>query len=417
VSSSTIADALLQCLRPAPSLPHLSDTQWRAMIDQAGRRSLLPLLFSRVGQVAPPQFREQLRAAYLTAAAKNLQMYAQLEEILSALNARRISVIILKGACLAQEIYGNIALRPMGDIDILGQTPDLPEIVAVLASLGYVSESQASLGEQCAVGAHLARFHRGGEFPIELHHTIEEPCWPYSIDAVGLWQRRRSMKIGAQQTSMLSAEDLVLNLCLHAVRHARREWYDDYAIKSVCDVAEVTRVVSIDWDLLASRALNWHADRPVFLVLALAREWLAAEIPAEAIESLRPRDFTPQVIEWAREQFFSPIQKVPRIGLHAVRFLGGQPLRRRLAILFRRLFPPLEELRMTYHLSPNTPWAWAYYPHRVYRIVVRDFSASVRTWRGDAQMAEVVSHAAHSRQFQRWLTAAPGPGADQARAR
>jgi hypothetical protein len=83
--------------------------------------------------------------------------------------------------------------------------------------------------------------------------------------------------------------------------------------------------------------------------------------------------------------------------------------------LLRRIFPTLAELRDRYHLSPNSPWVWAYYPLRFCRLFTRDLPASLRFWRGDAQIGVAISHSAHSRQFQQWLTGAPNPAVDHPR--
>ena len=46
-----------------------------------------------------------------------------------------------RGACLAEAVYGNIALRPMGDIDLMVRPGDVPEALEILRSLGFESES------------------------------------------------------------------------------------------------------------------------------------------------------------------------------------------------------------------------------------------------------------------------------------
>lgn len=404
MSSWSSSESLLDCLGPVAPPLNFSDQQWQLLLDDADRRRLLPMLYPRIGQAAPPQPRDRLRRAYLATGARNMHLYAQLEQILASLNAQHIDIIVLKGACLAREIYSDIALRPMGDIDLLAQSADLPKILDCLASVGYASSSRDTIEQQFAACHHLEALTRGGEFPIELHHHIELPNSPFTVDVAGLWQRRRFIKVGDCNASMLGAEDLVLHLCLHAVRHARRDWYDNYAMKSVCDITQTTRALAVNWDLLVNRAISWRAERPIFLVLTLARQWLGADIPTEPLESLRPADFRPQVIDWAREQFLSPIQSVEPIGIHAARMLGSETPQKRLAILLKRFFPPLHEIRGQYGLPPDSPWVWACYPLRFSQLLVRDAPAIWRYWRGDLRMGAAARHAANTQKFRQWLT-------------
>ena len=67
-------------------------------------------------RAAPSDYDAQV---YLASAHRNLRLFGELRQILRAFNAAGLSVIPLKGACLAEMIYGNIALRPMVDVDLL----------------------------------------------------------------------------------------------------------------------------------------------------------------------------------------------------------------------------------------------------------------------------------------------------------
>ena len=381
----------------------MADIPWESLLEQADRHQLLPLLHVRVGAMAPPEQRKRLRSAYLAAAAKNLRLYAQLEQILSALNARQIPVILLKGACLAQEVYGNIGLRPMTDIDLLARSGELAKVVECLGAIGYATSSDEPIERQCAKAAHIAPLTRADSFPIEIHGHIEGPDSPFAVDVEQLWQRLRPIHIGAQQTFMLGAEDLLLHLCLHAARHAWRDWYDDFALKSVCDIAETTRrMAGLNWETLADRAIDWRARRPVFLVLTLARQWLGANIGDAALERLRPADFDERFIDWARGQIVSPMRAVP-IGAQAARILGREPLHRRLTLFLRRLFPPVTEIRRRYHLSPASPWIGAYYLLRFSQLLGRELPATLRLLAGDAEMAAAAQHAGRGRELRQWL--------------
>ncbi len=50
----------------------------------------------------------------------------------------QIKTIVLKGAMLAETVYPNIALRSMGDIDLLIHKDDLDRAAKRILELGYI---------------------------------------------------------------------------------------------------------------------------------------------------------------------------------------------------------------------------------------------------------------------------------------
>ena len=75
-------------------------------------------------------------AAYLENAARNLRLYDNLCKVLKILRRDGIPVIVLKGAHLAELVYGNRALRFMGDLDLLVQKDDVMRVDALLIEMG-----------------------------------------------------------------------------------------------------------------------------------------------------------------------------------------------------------------------------------------------------------------------------------------
>jgi hypothetical protein len=85
-----------------------------------------------------------------------------------------------------------------------------------------------------------------------------------------------------------------------------RDLRDLSVLKSVCDIAQTVRALGavLDWRVVANRAIQWKAGHAVFLMLHLAREWLAAPVPPEPLRELQPSSVTP-VLEWARERILA----------------------------------------------------------------------------------------------------------------
>ncbi len=377
-----------------------------ALADQADRHQLTPLLHARAGADAavPQEIRGRLRRAYVTAAARNLQLYSQLEKVLEVLRERGVEIILLKGVYLAQEVYRNVALRPMTDIDLLARREDLPNVIDALRSLGYAPEQDGKIGEQCKQAAHLPAMLRENSFSIEVHWHIEGPDSPYRVDLEGLWERRRAVKIGGQDAFALSAEDTLLHLCLHAARHARRDWFDEFALKSLCDIARAAEATSLDWDAVESRAAEAGAVRAVFLMLTLARDWLGADIAEQMLGRMRPVDFDARMLDWARTQILCPLEASP-VGTHTARLLGSEPLHRRAGMLLTRLLPPPGEIARRYSVPKGSLRLPIYYLVRLKELVFRDAGSVWQMMWGDERIGDLMDRAAGQRALQEWLAA------------
>jgi hypothetical protein len=400
------ADCLLACLRGEARVDHLSESQWNSLLDLAERHSVLSPLHSKMPELpnVPDSVRKRLRAAYVTAAMRGLQLYVQIEKFLHTLNEAGIPVILLKGSCLAQECYGNVALRPMTDIDLLARREDLQRVVDCFKSLGYAPEHEGSIDDQCAVAAHLAAMVRPASYPIEIHWHVEGPDSPFNVDLDGLWQRKRPMTVGKEKTFQLSLEDTLLHLCLHAARHAWRDWADEFALKSICDLAAVCQKEgALDWKIFKRRVIESRSRRVVFLMLTLAHDWLAAKIPAKVLADLRPADFDDHFIRAAKGQMLAEEVQPIAMGTQAARLLGREPLHRRITAAARRLFPSAAELQRQYAISPGSPWTPFFYLVRWRDLLKRDLPALAHALRGDGAARTQINQASRGRTLREWM--------------
>ena len=183
---NTIHALLLDCLSHDPdrmsgaSLEQLSISDWEVLLEQAAIQRVSPLLYQRLKErdldvVVPAAIMQKLHELYLHNSARNLRLYHELGEIVRTLQAANIPVIVLKGAYLAKAVYGNIALRPMVDIDLMVPQSDVPLVVEKLLALGYSPLSQFWIEAQFATSPHLPRFMKPGAVGIKVHWTITRP--------------------------------------------------------------------------------------------------------------------------------------------------------------------------------------------------------------------------------------------------
>src|SRR5262245_54856896 len=104
--------------------------EWQLLLALAGVQRVRGILYHRLKSrgcesMIPQELVLALNEAYRHNALRNLVLYRELNRIVTALQARRIPVIVLKGAFLASVVYGNLGLREMNDLDLLVPVPDL----------------------------------------------------------------------------------------------------------------------------------------------------------------------------------------------------------------------------------------------------------------------------------------------------
>ena len=114
---------------------------WGFFIEQAMAHKVAPLIAKnfekyRLHFVSGFPLRELLRATYLANRMRNISLYAELENLLKALNDRNIVAVVRKGIMLADKVYGDIGTRQMSDFDLLVTQGDADSLSKLLIEMG-----------------------------------------------------------------------------------------------------------------------------------------------------------------------------------------------------------------------------------------------------------------------------------------
>ena len=276
-------------LRPS-ALESLSPSQWNNVILRSERHNVAPLFYhslrdSGLHRNVPPDAAQKLKDIYFRSAIRNLRLYNELSSILRLLQEEGIPVIVLKGAHLAEEIYGNTALRTMGDVDLLVKKTELGRVEEVFVELGYGSANRPRVEEQCERRHHIITFRTRNGLPIEVHWNIARPSSPFKIDVHALWRRARPATIADVQVKVLSPEDLIAHLCLHEAYHHRFS----SGLRAFCDIRETLARYKkeIDWQLLESTIRRSRSRNCTYLSLFLSHQVLKTEVPGNVIARTR----------------------------------------------------------------------------------------------------------------------------------
>jgi hypothetical protein len=391
-----IDELLLYCLRASPDktgdgkVEPLSEADWEDLLQQSARHRVTPLFYHRLRTFhpdipIPPNVTGRLRQAYLGNAARNLRLYHNLSRVLKILRRDSIPVIVLKGAHLAELVYGNRALRFMSDLDLLIQKDDLMRVDALLLEMGCTpTVSNRIVGKDNNEFVYVMPKR---DVSLEIHWSILSPLFPFTIDTDGQWERSRPVLITGVDAAVLCPEDLLLHLCLHAgCTHGFEP-----GLKLFCDISEILwhNGGDMDWGLVQCRTREWGIGKCVYLTLKLTRELLGVALPEELMEALKPSDFDERFVALARDQIFSrklrtgpPLSMWPAVA----RFWGSARLRDKVFLFLKGFFLPREAMARLYPPPADSVRIYFYYVVRL-RDLLRVYGRDVWRWlRRDEEM-------------------------------
>ena len=346
----------------AARLGRLTRSQWDSMVRKSILLGLGPLLAKRVRTaesrvVIPPAVRSRLREVYIGAAAVNLRLYQDLSDGLAGLREDDVAAIVLKGAFLAEAVYGDIALRSMIDVDLLVRREDVARAETSLLSVGYARFQPWGRRRDFTLRG------RSGTV-VEIHSDVARWRAPFRINVSDFWDRARPARIADVETLALCPEDLILHLCVHA-SHAHRF---EMCLRPLCDICETVRHYGgrVDWSRLRFAAEQYGTGTYVYYPLLLTKRLLGADIPAETLSELKPDASDPKFVE-RLESYVLDVTPMTIRGFgvtwdlfHSIDRTQG--IRSKMASLLQWVFPPVDRLRRTYNLPADSRLAPLYYP-------------------------------------------------------
>ena len=213
---------------------------------------------------------------------QNRTLLGELLAALDAMAAAGVEAIPVKGLVLTEMLYGNLALRPAGDIDVLVRPEDLPAARDGLRALGY-AQAAVPAYEERHHPFHDAPYYRPGAFrdtALELHHGLSAPR-QFRMDAASLWERSVTTELFGRTLRVLGPEDTLLHLAVHRARAPLR-------LRWIVDIAELMRRSGDDLDIafLLAQARAIGARTTLAMTLELSDRLLDAPVPRPLAEGL-----------------------------------------------------------------------------------------------------------------------------------
>jgi Uncharacterised nucleotidyltransferase len=269
-----------------------ADVDWDQFLRRAQRLRVAALVRPTLTRLVdasrvPPEVLRRLDQVYYERALRNARLGASLAEVLAAFSRQGAPVIVLKGASLAEHVYGDIAVRPMRDLDVLVRPRDLDLADRLVRELGYVpDESYRTADWYRRHHHHLVPYRSGdGSSILEVHHHIFPPAPDLRVPIEDLWQRARQADLGFGAALVLAPADLLLHLSvgLSAVEHFLG------GLKTLCDIAAAIKRydTALSWPCLLESARRYGLAKPLYYGLWLARDLVGADVPPPVLDQLR----------------------------------------------------------------------------------------------------------------------------------
>lgn len=314
-------ELLLCCARTQPSSEISQQIQnlvqqsidWGFLLQTAARHKVLLLLYQNLKtlcpEAVPKPVLSELRNFFHTNAAHNLFRTQELLKILKLFQDNDIPAIPFKGPVLAASVYGNLALRQFGDLDILVNPKDIIKARELLTTQEYKLIFD--------YGWQQTFVHSQKEIYIDLHWELTPFLlyFPFKLpDFETLYQRTKPLALSGESVIGFFPDDLLLIL---TVQVARSGFEAKESLAQICDLAELIHIQqTLDWEKLLKQVRILGLERPFYIGLHLVKTLLNPPLPATVKQTIQQQmQIDPVISIYAvrmQKQLFSEINS-PRI--------------------------------------------------------------------------------------------------------
>lgn len=232
----------------AASVENWSELAWAA--DAHGLAPLVRRHVRQLGLAVPDKAQQQLTALAIRHRDVSLAHAATTVEILDALDAAGVDVIVLKGAVLAFDVYPAPELRPRKDLDLLVRPQQATGAVDALRRLGFqTSDEPRPRGHHHHLPA-LVRARDGHTVSVEIHTDAISHDQPDSLTFDTMTGPVRRVPVGPRTAPAFGHVDMLRHLSAHLLEPA-----EETRLISVVDLVEYAAKYAndTDWDAVRQR--------------------------------------------------------------------------------------------------------------------------------------------------------------------
>lgn len=370
---------LLYCCRTENGDPlKLRDIDWNIFLKKAQIEGISPLVFSRLPELnkhfdIPEYVAGELKKDYYLSATKNALIFEELKRVLALFNQKGIQVIVMKGAALAETVYGNPALRSMSDVDLLVKKENIHQVDKLLKKLGY-SPADRSVDDIDFTSTYLTTLDyrnpskNSPSFHIHWHFvnsTIPNESYIGYIKMDDIWQAAVRTNIANIETWVMSPYHLIIHLSEHALRvtHSLSK------LSYFCDIDRTINYYgkSLDWDILVRDTIRFNLNKMVYTTLYFSAYFIKANVPEDVLLKLKPERLSiPEKIFMRKT---AENKRIPGMS-YLIHLSMNKGLAKKLKFVGRTLFPPKDILAQRSYIS-KSDMNYRYYFNRTKEVLSR----------------------------------------------
>lgn len=266
-------------------LDQVSD--WKYLVELLTNRGLAPLFLHRTlskEQVLqmPDSAKWVLQQMVFKTLSRNMVLYNAFSTLIKALDVQQIEVLALKGICLAEDLYRDIQLRQMSDIDILVKPEQGIQVIEALNKLGFVAVNTGALSDFVASKSdfvHYAPMVYNG-ISVEVHIRLHQSSDTVQIDLNQLWAQSEPVILNGVEARKMDLHHQLIYLCIHLHKHFKKGHVQFTSFADISNLIDIHHQ-EIDPKKLADLCSNYQCTNEVYPYLRLVNEFCNVELQEE----------------------------------------------------------------------------------------------------------------------------------------
>jgi hypothetical protein len=241
---------------------------WDEVFDTAKQHAVAPLVganlenVTQVGLHIPPDVSHRFQLCTYGNVVAKRKRAERLQEGLALLEALAVDVMALKSVALDLLVYDEAWYTTSGDADLV------------------LRPRRSELGPEELVKLEQLFSGRGVEYDFLEHHDVTmNGLLPVDFDRI--WHDACDVSFHGHRLYLMSAEDLLLSLCINSCRKRF------FRLRSLVDIAEtVARLPDLDWALFTEKAMAYECNNIAFSALVVTQTALGCDLPEGALTGL-----------------------------------------------------------------------------------------------------------------------------------
>ncbi|MFC1773206.1 nucleotidyltransferase family protein [Pseudomonadota bacterium] len=279
---------------------------WQLIFQLAEYHRTIPLLAFHLHNDAPDllanDIQTKLQTSRINSTQQNLVLGMEVLHLTNLLSAEGINAVPFKGPVSAMLVYGDMAMRACGDIDLLVTQNDHRKAERALENEDYKVKTRYQDAMQSSL------WHEQRQISVDLHWGIP-PIRP-RLDSDQLWKELKPINLLTQSVLTFSPCDTLLVTARNAVKE-----YWKPSLHHVSDIAALTsNYTNDDWRTAFTRAREIGCQRILIAAVLLSHRLLNLTLPSAGPTKLFNHQGINKVVDELQDHLFlNPDEQVTEL--------------------------------------------------------------------------------------------------------